>query len=162
MTLHAKSTPDLRKEIVRMKVSRMTLSAISRDIRSYKIVVSRVLKLYEESKGFEPKKAIGGPSKTNMRNDRAMKRYVLMDPFSLFSTRHSIGEYISICRRFHICKVLCGQCSGRANAVDIFRRDGNMDRTGGFLPAFSSPKTLQNYNYVRMGPDEWKEWASDI
>ncbi|CAI9723086.1 interleukin-1 receptor type 1-like [Octopus vulgaris] len=74
MAHHARVTPDLRKEIVRMKVSGMTHSAISRDVRRSKSVVSRVLKLYKETKGFEQKKATGRPRKTTMRDIRAIKR----------------------------------------------------------------------------------------
>ncbi|CAI9723845.1 Transposable element Tc1 transposase [Octopus vulgaris] len=53
-----------------MKVSGTTLSAIL-----------RVLKIYEEPEGLELKKATGRPCKTTMRDDRAMKRYILKNPF---------------------------------------------------------------------------------
>ncbi|CAI9738964.1 Transposable element Tcb2 transposase [Octopus vulgaris] len=81
MAHNTKVTPDLGKEIVKMKVSGMILSAISRNVRRSKSVISRVLKLYEETKGFELNKATGRPRKTTMRDDRAMKWYVMKDPF---------------------------------------------------------------------------------
>ncbi|CAI9726827.1 Hypothetical predicted protein [Octopus vulgaris] len=51
-----------------MKVSGITLSAISQDVRRSKSVVSRILKLCEETKGLDLKKA------ATMRDDRTMKR----------------------------------------------------------------------------------------
>ncbi|CAI9738904.1 ---NA--- [Octopus vulgaris] len=56
-----------------MKVSGITPLAISRDVRRSGSVVSRVLKPYEETKGFEPKEVTGRQRKTTMRDDRASK-----------------------------------------------------------------------------------------
>ena len=82
MAPHVKVTPELRKEVVSLKASGLSLSAISRKVNRSKSVISRILKLFDKNKTFCP------TSKANYhktRRYRTMKRFVEKDPFETAS-----------------------------------------------------------------------------
>ena len=85
MAPHVKVTPELRKEVVSLKASGLSLSAISREVNRSKSVISRILKLYDKNKTFCPTSKAGRPRITTKREDRAMKRFVEKDPFETAS-----------------------------------------------------------------------------
>ena len=80
MAPRLKVTPELRQQcsLEDIRNEWLTLSAISRELKS---VISRVLNQFDEKKTFESPASAGRPRKTTMRDGRAMKRYVMKDPF---------------------------------------------------------------------------------
>ena len=81
MAPHVKVTPELRKKVVELKTSRTHLAAVSREVGRSKIVISRILKLYDENKTLTSPSNLGRRRITTVREDTVMKRSVNKDSF---------------------------------------------------------------------------------
>ena len=68
-------------EIVKLRKEHLTVEQISKHVKRFKSVVSRVLKLYNKTGRLTNTKKSGQPRKTTVREDRIMQRLALKDRF---------------------------------------------------------------------------------
>lgn len=81
MPSHSKVTEALCRQVVQMKSDGLPVSAIAREVGRSKSVISRILKLYNDTKSFKSRKKAGRPRKASPREDRLIQRLSMGDRF---------------------------------------------------------------------------------
>ena len=81
MSKRIKVDAAVKSEIVKLRKENLTIEQIGKHVKRSKSVVSRVLKLYNETGRLTNTKKSGRPRKTTVREDRVMKRLALKDRF---------------------------------------------------------------------------------
>ena len=97
---HFKVSEALRHQVVQMNSGWQSLSANGGDVCRYKSVISRVLKLHNDTNSFNSTKKAGRLRKTSPREDRMIKRLSMVDRFETaagisWQIRANLGNEVS-------------------------------------------------------------------
>ena len=81
MSSRSKVDEPLRRKVVTLKTQGMTISAIAKEISRSKSVISRILKLYDDTGSFKSPKTSGRPRKTTHQQNQTIQKLSMVDRF---------------------------------------------------------------------------------